>query len=151
MLLILTALRILFCNAWAQAYPVKPIRLIIPFGPGSTDVLGRAYALRAQLGQSVVVENVPGATGVVGLERTAKSAPDGYTIAVAASATFAIAPHTNRDLPYDPIRDFMPIALLSRGPSVVSVNSTNSIKSLDELINYANSILPPAVRAHLVT
>jgi tripartite-type tricarboxylate transporter receptor subunit TctC len=123
----------------AQSYPARPVRLIIPFGPGTTDVLGRAYALRFALGQPLVVENVPGATGVVGLVRAAKAAPDGYTIAVGASATLVVAPHTNRQLPYDPLKDFAPIALLSRGPSVVAVNAAGSIKSLDELIALAKA------------
>ncbi len=79
----------------AQDYPVKPIRLIIPFPAGSSDVHGRTFAQRAALGQPVVVENVPGANGAIGLTRRAKSAPDGYTLSTAATSTFAVSPHIN--------------------------------------------------------
>src|SRR3972149_4279775 len=81
-------------DAAAQTYPTKPIRLIIPFGAGSTDILGRAYSARAELGPPLVGESVPGGGGVIGLSRAAKSSPDGYTIAIGASATLVVAPHT---------------------------------------------------------
>jgi tripartite-type tricarboxylate transporter receptor subunit TctC len=133
------ALGTLSAVAYSQAYPSKPVRLIIPFGPGSTDVLGRAYALRAALGQPLVVENVPGANGVIGLVRAAKSPPDGYTISIGASATLVVGPHTNKNIPYDPLKDFVPIALLSKVPSVVSVNATSPVKSIDELMATAKA------------
>lgn len=125
--------------ALCQAYPSRPVRLIIPFGPGSTDVLGRAYAVRAALGQPLVVENVPGANGAIGLTRTANSAPDGYTIAIGATATLAVAPHTNRKLAYHPLKDFVPIALLSRVPSAVVVNAASPVTSLADLISLAKA------------
>jgi len=106
----------------AQDYPAKPIRLIIPFPAGSSDVLGRTFAQRAALGQPVVVENVPGANGAIGLTRTAKSAPDGYTLSMAATATFAVSPHINLKLSYDPLKDFVPIAMHARTTSVLVVN-----------------------------
>lgn len=125
--------------AQAQSYPARPIRLIIPFGPGSTDVLGRAYALRAALGQPLVVENVPGANGAIGLTRAANAAPDGYTIAIGATATLAVAPHTNRQLSYHPLKDFAPIALLSRVPPVLAVNAAGAVHSLGDLIALAKA------------
>lgn len=133
------AIAMLSAPAWSQAYPAKPIRLIIPFGPGSTDILGRAYASRSTLGQPLVVENVAGAGGAIGLSRAAKSTPDGYTISIGASATLVVAPHTNPDLPYNPLKDFVPIALLSRVPSVITVNAAGSVKSLQELVLFAKS------------
>lgn len=125
--------------AVAQSYPVKPVRLIIPFGPGSTDVLGRAYALRTALGQPLVVENMPGANGAIGLARAAKAAPDGYTIAIGATATLAVAPHTNPGLPYDALKDFTPIAVLTRVPSVIVVSANSPAKSLPELVAFAKA------------
>src|SRR6188474_2040435 len=82
----------------AQDYPARPIRLIVPFPPGSTDALSRAFAQYATLGQAVVVENVAGANGAIGMTRLAKSAPDGYTIAVGATTNLAVSPHLNHKL-----------------------------------------------------
>src|SRR5581483_2008307 len=86
--------------ALAQDYPTKPIRLIVSFPAGSSDTLGRAFAHHANLGQPVVVENVAGANGAIGMTRLAKSAPDGHTIAVGATTNLAVSPHLNRKLPY---------------------------------------------------
>src|SRR6266702_2171637 len=101
----------------AQDYPARPIRLIVSFPAGSSDVLGRAFAQHATLGQPVVVENVPGANGAIGLTRLAKSAPDGYTLALGATTNLAVSPHLNSKLPYDPLKDFAPIALLAAVPA----------------------------------
>ena len=122
-----------------QSYPVKPVRLIIPFGPGSSDVLGRAYSVRAALGQPLVAENIPGANGAIGLARTAKAAADGYVISIGATATLAVAPHTNQALPYDAFKDFTPIAVLTRVPSVITVNASSPATSLTELVALAKA------------
>jgi len=124
---------------WAQDYPAKPIRLIVSFPSGSSDVLGRAFAQYAALGQPLVVENVSGANGAIGLTRVAKSAPDGYTIALAATTNLAVSPHLNSHLPYDPLKDFAPIALFARVPIVLVVNAAVPARSVDELVAFARA------------
>lgn len=123
----------------AQDYPAKPIRLIVSFPGGSSDVLGRAFAQHAALGQPVVVENVSGANGAIGLTRLAKSAPDGYTVALAATTNLAVSPHLNSKLPYDPLKDFAPIALLARVPIVLVVGAAVPARSVDELVALARA------------
>ena len=123
----------------AQDYPAKPIRLIVSFPAGSSDVLGRAFAQYAMLGQPVVVENVSGANGAIGLGRLAKSAPDGHTIALGATTNLAVSPHLNSHLPYDPLKDFEPIALFARVPIVLVVNAAVPARSVDELVAFARA------------
>src|SRR5256885_9139454 len=123
----------------AQDRPAKPIRLIVSFPGGSSDVLGRAFAQYAMLGQPVVVENVSGANGAIGLTRLAKSAPDGYTIAIGATTNLAIGPHLNSHLPYDPLKDFAPIALLARVPIVMVVNAAVPATSVAEFVALARA------------
>jgi len=123
----------------AQDYPAKPIRLIVSFPAGTSDVLGRAFAQYATLGQPLVVENVSGANGAIGLTRVAKSAPDGYTIALGATTNLAVSPHLNSKLPYDPLKDFEPIALFARVPIVLVVNAAVPARSVDELVAFARA------------
>jgi len=123
----------------AQDYPAKPIRLIVSFPAGSSDVLGRAFAEYATLGQPLVVENVSGANGAIGLGRLAKSAPDGYTIALGATTNLAVSPHLNSHLPYDPLKDFAPIALFARVPVVLVVSAAVPARSVDELVAFARA------------
>ena len=123
----------------AQDYPAKPIRLIVSFPGGSSDVLGRAFGQYAKLGQPVVVENMPGANGAIGFGRLAKSAPDGYTFALGATTNLAIGPNVNSKLPYDPLKDFAPIALLARVPIVLVVSSAVPARSVDELVALARA------------
>src|SRR5262245_7670327 len=123
----------------AQDYPARPIRLIVSFPGGSSDVLGRAFAQYATLGQSLVVENVSGANGAIGIGRLAKSAPDGLTIAIGATTNLAIGPHLNSKLPYDPLKDFAPVALLARVPIVLVVSAAVPAKSVDELVALARA------------
>ena len=123
----------------AQDYPARPIRLIVSFPAGSSDVLGRAFAQHAELGQPLVVENVPGANGAIGLTRLAKAAPDGYTIALGATTNLAVSPHLNPKLPYDPLKDFAPIALLARVPIVLVVSAVVPARSVDELVALARA------------
>jgi len=125
--------------ARAQDYPAKPIRLIVSFPAGSSDVLGRAFAQYAMLGQPLVVENVSGANGAIGLGRLAKSAPDGHTIALGATTNLAVSPHLNSHLPYDPLKDFEPIALFARVPIVLVVNAAVPARSVDELVAFARA------------
>jgi len=126
-------------GAVAQGWPARPIRLIVSFPGGSSDVLGRAFAQYATLGQPVVVENVSGANGAIALMRVAKSAPDGYTLAIGATTNLAIGPHLNSKLEYDPLKDFSPIALLARVPIVLVVSSAVPAGSVDQLVAFARA------------
>src|SRR5690349_24431343 len=109
----------LLIAAWAaaapaQQYPAKPVRIIIPFPPGNTtDIMSRLIApkMSERLGQQVVVENRPGASGMLGLDYVAKSAPDGYTIGCVQGGNMVVLPHTSKTIPYDPLKDFAPIAV----------------------------------------
>jgi tripartite-type tricarboxylate transporter receptor subunit TctC len=127
-------------NAWAQ-YPSHAVKLIVPFPPaGATDIVGRIVAqkLGERLGQSVVVENRPGAGGSLGSDLAAKSAPDGYTILIATSSTHSIGPVLQK-LPYDPIRDFAPITHVANVPNVLVVSPKLPAKNLKELIALAKA------------
>ena len=127
-------------SAVAQAWPAKPIRLIVPFPPGGpTDLVGRAAAdiLREDLGQPVIVDNRPGGNGTVGVGVLAKSAPDGYTIGLTA-ITLATAPHLG-PVPFDSLNDFSPISnLVSMTPLIVA-NPALSAGNLAELVAYARA------------
>src|SRR4051812_19582524 len=127
--------------ASAQAYPVKPIHIIVPFAAGGiTDVIARALGQRLAeaWGQQVVIENRPGGgTGQVGTEYVARSAPDGYTLLVTADATFVTSPHTYSKLPYDPITDFVPITGLGVSPQALVVHPSLPVRTLGELVDYA--------------
>ena len=128
--------------AQAQTYPAKPIRLVIPFPPaGTTDITGRMLAqkLGDALGQSVVVDNKPGAGGAIGTDIVAKAPPDGYTILIATSSTHSVGPALNPKLPYDTVKDFEPIIQLTDAPNVLVLSSTLPIKSVKELISYAKA------------
>lgn len=126
--------------AFAQAWPSKPVRLVVPFtAGGSTDTVARIIAekLTPRLGQPVVVENRAGAGGSVGSDAVAKSSPDGYTMLVGTSSTMAILPYLYRKPPYDPNRDFAPVVLLGTADIMVVVNSSVPIGSIKELLAYA--------------
>ena len=126
--------------AFAQAWPARPIRLIIPFTPGgSSDILGRAVGqeITRTLGQPVVIDNVPGAGGSIAGERAAKAAPDGYTLFMGHIGTLAVNPSLYPKLPYDPVKDFAPVALVARVPNVLVVHPSVPAKSLAELVELA--------------
>lgn len=129
--------------AAAQAYPSKPIRWIVPFPPGGpTDGFSRGAAqkLSEVLGQPVIVENVPGAGASIGMERVARSAPDGYTIGLATTGTHAINPHLyGPRLPHDTSRDFTPLTLAVRYVNVLVVNPKLPIASVSDLVAYARA------------
>ena len=123
--------------ASAQAWPSKPIKWIVPFAPGgTTDILARTVSekLAVALGVPVVVENKPGAGGGVGAEFTAKSAPDGYTIMGGTISTHAINASLYKDLPYDPVKDFVAITMIARVPNMLVVNPGVPAKDVKELI-----------------
>ncbi|MSQ50238.1 MAG: ABC transporter substrate-binding protein, partial [Betaproteobacteria bacterium] len=121
----------------AQAWPAKPIRLMVPFPPGgSTDIVARIVAqkLSEQLGQAIVIENRGGAGGTIGTAVIAKSAPDGYNLAVASTSTHVVAPGVYAKLEYDPLKDFAPVGLMAVSPYLLVVNPTVPAKSLQELV-----------------
>jgi tripartite-type tricarboxylate transporter receptor subunit TctC len=123
----------------AQAYPNKPIKLIIPFpAGGATDLVGRVVAqqLGVELGQTVVVDNRAGAAGVIGSESVARAAPDGYTILLSTSSTHTIGPILNPKIPFSPTKDFTPIMYLAASPQVVVVPLSSPAKTMPELIDY---------------
>ena len=126
--------------AFAQTYPARAVRVIVPFPPGGTDFIGRIVAqkLSELWGQPVVVENRPGGTTVIGSDLVAKSAPDGYTLLVT-PVPFAIVPSISAKLPYDPLKDFEPIALFNITPLVFVVNPTVPAHSARELVALAKS------------
>lgn len=130
-------------GAWAQsAYPSKPVRIVVPFTPGgSTDILARAIGneLAKSLGQSFVIENVPGAGGSIGADKVAKSAADGYTLLMGHIGTLAVNPSLYPNLPYNPIKDFAPVAWVARVPNVLVVNKGVPAQNLKELIALAKS------------
>ncbi len=128
--------------ALAQAYPSKPVRLVVPFPPGgSLDVVARAIGakLSEAWGQPVVIDNRPGAGGNIGADLVAKSAPDGYTILEGALSTHAVNVTLYGKLPYDPIKDFAPISLVAITPNVLVVNPTSPFNTVPELIAYAKA------------
>lgn len=133
------ALSFLASLAHAQAWPNRPVKLVVPFPAGGpTDVLSRVVAekLGGQLGQVVVVENKPGAGGAIGTDLVAKSAPDGYTLLLATSSTHSVGPHISK-LPYDPQRDFTPIVWLGDAARVLVVSPKLGVQSLAQLVELA--------------
>ena len=129
-------------SAVAQSYPHKPIKLIVPFPPaGSTDISARALAgkLGERLGQPVIIENKPGAGGNIGTDVAAKAAPDGYTLVVGTVGTHAINQSLYSKMPYDNIRDFVPVVLLSTTPNVLVTQPGFPANSVADVINLAKA------------
>ena len=127
--------------AVAATYPEKPVRMVVPFPPGGgTDVVARAIALKLteQWGQSVVVDNRPGAASMVGTEMLARAVPDGYTLGFV-SMSHTINPSIYKKLPFDPIADFSPVVLAATAPNVLVVNPGVGAKSVAELVQIAKS------------
>jgi tripartite-type tricarboxylate transporter receptor subunit TctC len=129
-------------TAAAQAYPTRPVTLVIPFPPGGgNDALGRMVAdkMSKSLGQQIVVENRGGAGGTIATRAVARSAPDGYTVLLAYTGTLAINPSLYTNPGYDPRRDFAPIGLIAGLPSVLVVHPTLPVRSVAELIAFAKA------------
>jgi tripartite-type tricarboxylate transporter receptor subunit TctC len=137
---VVAALAVLFAiQAWAQAYPNRPVRVVVAAATGGPDIVARIVSaeLTNQLGQTFFVENQPGANGIVGANTVAKAAPDGYTLLVY-SAGFVINPYVQKQLPYDTEKDFAPVTnLTSSGGLFLAVNSALPVNSLQEFIAYA--------------
>jgi tripartite-type tricarboxylate transporter receptor subunit TctC len=127
----------------AQTWPSRPIKLVVPTGPGAaTDVMARLLGdgVSRGLGQTVVVENQPGASGLLANQTVARAAPDGYTFLFTNTSGMAINLISFKQLPYDPLRDFVPVAsVCSQGPQMVSVNAGLPVHSVPELIAYAKA------------
>jgi len=126
----------------ADAWPTRPVRIVVPFTPGgSTDILGRAIARELQdaLGQPFIVENKPGAGGSIGATEVARAPPDGYTLLMGHIGTLAINPTLYPSLPYDPRTSFAPVALVARVPNVLVVNPSVPARSVAELIALAKA------------
>ncbi len=129
-------------EAAAQPFPSRPVKLVVPFPPGgSLDNVGRLIAqkLSDMWGQSVVVENKPGAGGNIGADFVAKSPPDGYTVVMGALSTHAVNPSLYPSMPYDARKDFIPVSLVAITPNVLVVNASLPVDSLKELIAYAKA------------
>jgi tripartite-type tricarboxylate transporter receptor subunit TctC len=128
--------------ALAQAYPSKPLRMIVPFPAGGpADIFGRGLAqgMASELGQPVIVENVGGVGGVLGVDRALKSAPDGYTLGFNSGSTLSIAPYSLSKMPYDVKKDVALITLAVRVPEVLAVHPSLPVNDLSQLISYARA------------
>ena len=128
--------------AFAQAWPAKPIKIVVPYPPGGTsDILARSVGqkLSEQYGQPVVVENKPGATGNIGADFVAKSPPDGYTLLLADIGSLAIAPSVATTLPFDPVKDFAPVVMVAYSPHLLVVHPSVPAKDAKELIAMAKA------------
>jgi tripartite-type tricarboxylate transporter receptor subunit TctC len=126
----------------AQAYPAKPVRVMVPFPPGgSTDIVARIVAqkLSTQLGQQMVIENRGGAGGTLGTAVVAKAPADGYTLVIGTTSTHVVAPSVYTKLEYDPVRDFAPVSLIAVTPYLLVVNPALPAKSLGELVQLMRS------------
>lgn len=129
-------------SASAQSYPSRPIRLVIPYPPGGgIDLVGRPLAekLSMALGQPVVVDNKGGASGIIAMEHVANSPPDGYTIVLALATQIAVNPALFAKVPYDPVKDFAPIALLGSAPYVLVVNPKLPVNTLGDILALAKA------------
>lgn len=128
--------------AWAQDYPNRVVKLVVPYPPGGVvDISGRLLAdeLGRQLGVTVVVENKAGAGGTIGTELVARSPADGYTLLFSGAATHAFAPWIYKQLKYDPVKDFVPVTQVTAGPLALCVNASSPVKSLDEFLKWVKA------------
>jgi tripartite-type tricarboxylate transporter receptor subunit TctC len=142
MLCALGCLLLVPAGAVAQTYPVRPIRLIVPFPPGGpNDLLARLVGqlLQESLGQQAIVDNRGGAGGAIGAEIAARAAPDGHTLLFGGPAVMSINPAMNPRLAYDPIRDFAPVGIVATAPSVLVVHPALPVKSVRDLIDMARA------------
>jgi len=141
--LVPAVLALLACGGVAaQSYPVKPVRIIVGFVPGGgNDVISRLVAQKLSMafGRQFVVENRPGAGGTIGAELAAKSPPDGYTLFLAGVATHAINPNLQKNIPYDPVRDFDAVCLMATAPTLLAVHPSLPSRTVKQFIALAKS------------
>lgn len=127
----------LVSGAASSQYPAKPLRLIVPQGPGSSsDIISRIVALKVGdiLGQNLIVDNRPGAGGILGADIAAKAAPDGYTLMLGASPWVTMAPYTYKNLSYDPLNDLLPVSLVAIAQNLLVVNPSVPATTVKELV-----------------
>ena len=139
---LLTAVTLATATALAQSYPSKPIHVVVGFPPGGgNDIIARMVGAKMQeaWGQPVVIDNKPGANSIIAAEFVAKSAPDGYTLLVNATGGMSVNPVLYAKLPYDSLKDFVPISMVGSFPLVLVVNPSVPVKSVDELVAYAKA------------
>ncbi len=124
-------------SAHAQAYPSKPIRIVVTFpAGGAPDILARLFADKAQFGQPIVIDNVPGAGGNIGADKVAKSPPDGYTLVMGTVGTHSINGALYSKMSYDMVKDFSPVTLVASAPNLLVVTNDLPVKNVAELIAY---------------
>jgi tripartite-type tricarboxylate transporter receptor subunit TctC len=129
-------------NAHAQQYPARPIRMIMANNPGSaSDIYGRILFARMseRTGQQIVVDNRPGAGGMLGVEMAARAAPDGYTLVTVTAAVITIAPHVYRKIGYDPLKDIVPVSVFIKSETALCVSAALPVKTVREFIEFAKS------------
>ncbi|MBV6306740.1 tripartite tricarboxylate transporter substrate binding protein [Candidimonas humi] len=129
-------------SAAAATYPAQPIKLVVPYTPGaSTDTLARlvAASVSKQLGQSVIVENKPGAGGIIASDYVKQQKPDGYTFMLTTDGILSVNPSVYKRLPYDPLKDFTPLTIAVAVPDVLVVQSSSAFKSLQDVVAYAKA------------
>ena len=139
---VFTAVLCCASSSFAQDYPNRPIRMIVPYPPGGpTDIMGRltSEVLSKRLAQNVVVDNRGGAATAIGAEMAARSPADGYTVLVSSETTFAVTPALKDKLPYDPQRDFAPISQLTTQPYVLAVTPSLPVNSVSQLVAHAKA------------
>ncbi len=139
---LVAVIMLLATPALAQNYPTRPIKFIVPFpAGGSSDLIGRvvAHGMSDDLGQQVVVENIGGAGGRIGVEATSKGKPDGYTIGLATVSTLGMAPVLYPKLPYDPLKSFVPISMITDSPLLAVVTASLPANSVQELVALAKA------------
>jgi tripartite-type tricarboxylate transporter receptor subunit TctC len=139
----IVALTLLFSGeVLGQVYPTRPIHLVVPSsaGAGVTDIMARLVArhLRARIGQQIVIDNRPGASGILGSEVVSRAAPDGYTLLIA-NVSLVVNPFLYPKMPYDPLTDFTPVTMVNSAPLLLVVHPSIAAKSVTELITYAKS------------
>ena len=128
--------------SWAQNYPAKTVRFVVPFvAGGPTDIQGRLLGekLGQRLGQQFIIDNRGGANGNIGMDLAAKSPPDGYTLVIATVGTWAVNPSLYKQMPYDPVKDFAPIMQVSSSPGVLIVHPSVPVKSVKDLVALARA------------
>src|SRR5438067_9170456 len=140
------ALSATVATAQAQAYPARPIRILVPIPPGGApDTSARliAHTLQETHGWSVVIENRTGANGNIAAAEVAKAAPDGYTLLLGADSGITINPHVYGRLSFDPLKDLLPVASVATNQFMLSVNPEVPVKTFQEFIDYARKTMPP--------